>query len=105
MSVKLGHTSRSLALAVLQDIFQAGAYANLSLSKHLNESRLTPLDRRFATELVYGTVKACGTLDWILGHYVKKPLSQTDALVVNILRLGIYQLYFLDRVPDSAAVR
>ena len=104
MSIKLGHTSRSLALAVLQDIFQAGAYANLSLSKRLNDSRLTPLDRRFATELVYGTVKACGTLDWILSHYVKKPLSQTDALVVNILRLGIFQLRFLDRVPDSAAV-
>lgn len=104
MKAKLGHTSRSLALGVLQDVFRDGAYANISLSRRLNESALSPLDRRFATELVYGTVKAVATLDWILGHYIKKPLVQTDDLVVNILRLGIYQLYFLDRVPDSAAV-
>ncbi len=97
-------SSRSLALGVLQDVFVNGAYANIALSKKLNESKLSPLDRRLATELVYGSVKACGTLDWLLGHYVKKPLSQTDPLVVNILRLGMYQLYFMDKIPSSAAV-
>ena len=97
-------TARELALQVLQEVFSGGAYANLALSKHLNENHLLPVDRRFATELVYGTVKSCGTLDWMLSHYVKRPLSQTDPLVVNILRLGIYQLYFLDKIPASAAV-
>lgn len=97
-------TARELALLVLQEVFSSGAYANLALSKHLNEKPLLPVDRRFATELVYGTVKACGTLDWLLSHYVKRPLSQTDPLVTNILRLGMYQLHFLDRVPASAAV-
>lgn len=99
-----GKTARSLALMVLQDVFVKGAYANLALSKRLNDSALSPVERRFATELVYGAVKACGTIDWILGHYVKKPMSQADPLIVNILRLGIYQLYFLDKVPSSAAV-
>ena len=96
--------ARELALQILQEVFTGGAYANLSLSKHLNSAKLSPVDRRFVTELVYGTTKACGTLDWMLGHYIKKPLSQTDPLVVNILRLGLYQLLFLDKIPASAAV-
>ena len=97
-------TARELALQVLQDVFVGEAYANLALSKRLNENFLPPVERRFATELVYGAVKACGTLDWMLSHYLKRPLTQTDPLVVNILRLGLYQLHFLDRVPPSAAV-
>ncbi len=96
--------ARQVALQVLQDVFPGGAYANLALSKHLNAAKLSPVDRRFVTELVYGTTKACGTLDWMLGHYIKKPLSQTDPMVVNILRLSMYQLIFLDKIPASAAV-
>lgn len=99
-----GQTARGLALQVLQDVFSGGAYANLSLAKHLAKSELSQLDRRFATELVYGAVRACGTLDWMLSHYIKRPLSQADPLVANILRLGMYQLFFLTKVPASAAV-
>lgn len=104
MNNKPGQTARSLALTVLQDVFVSGAYANIALSKRLNEAKLSPLDRRLATELSYGAIKAYGTLDWMLGHYINRPLSQTDPLVANILRLGIFQLYFLDKIPSSAAV-
>lgn len=104
MSNKQVQTARSLALNVLQDVFVSGAYANIALSKRLNDAKLSPLDRRLATELAYGAVKAYGTLDWMIGHYIKRPLSQTDPLVANILRLGIFQLYFLDKIPSSAAV-
>lgn len=104
MSGKNIITARALAFLALQDVFGDAAYANIAMSKRLNETNLSPIDRRFATELVYGTVKACATLDWMLGHYLKRPLTQTDPLVVNILRLGMYQLQFLDKVPQSAAV-
>ena len=104
MSNNWMQSARSVALGVLQDVFVLGAYANIALSKRLNESKLSPVDRRLATELSYGAVKAYGTLDWMLGHYIKRPLSQTDPLVANILRLGIFQLYFLDKIPSSAAV-
>ena len=104
MSGKNNISARALAFLVLQDVFCDTAYANIAMSKRLNEAALSPVDRRFATELVYGTIKACATLDWMLGHYIKKPLSQTDPLVVNILRLGMYQLQFLDKIPPSAAV-
>jgi len=104
MSGKIIVSARTLAFQVLQDVLGEGAYANIALSKRLNEAKLSPVDRRFATELVYGTIKACGTLDWMVGHYLKRPLTQTDPLVVNILRLGMYQLQFLDKIPASAAV-
>ena len=104
MSGKVIVSARTLAFQVLQDVFGEGAYANIALSKRLNEAKLSPVDRRFATELVYGTIKASGTLDWMLGHYLKRPLTQTDPLVVNIMRLGMYQLQFLDKIPASAAV-
>ncbi len=104
MSGKIVVSARTLAFQVLQDVFGEGAYANIALSKRLNEANLSPVDRRFATELVYGTIKASGTLDWMLGHYLKRPLTQTDPLVVNIMRLGMYQLQFLDKIPPSAAV-
>ena len=104
MSGKNIVSARTLAFQVLQDVFGEGAYANIALSKRLNEAKLSPVDRRFATELVYGTIKASGTLDWMLGHYLKRPLSQTDPLVVNIMRIGMYQLQFLDKIPASAAV-
>ena len=88
MSGKNNISARALAFLVLQDVFCDTAYANIAMSKRLNEAALSPVDRRFATELVYGTIKACATLDWMLGHYIKKPLSQTDPLVVNILCWG-----------------
>jgi len=104
MSGKNIVSARTLAFQVLQDVFGEGAYANIALSKRLNDATLSPVDRRFATELVYGTIKASGTLDWMLGHYLKRPLTQTDPMVVNIMRLGMYQLQFLDKIPPSAAV-
>ena len=55
------------------------------------------------TELVYGAVKAGDTLDWILRRYVNRPLKKIEPMVRDILRLGIYQLFYLDKVPASAA--
>lgn len=97
-------TGRECAFLVLQEVFDKGAYANLALTKQLNAVIISPQERRFATELVYGTVKSVGTLDWILSHYMKRCVEKTDPVALNILRLGMYQLRFLDKVPDSAAV-
>ncbi len=94
--------ARELAVRTLYDIHESGAYANVALAKALRGARLSDQDRRFATELVYGTVKAGDTLDWMLSRYLTHSLQKTQPLVREILRLGIYQLFFLDRVPASA---
>ena len=95
--------ARAIALNILNEIYQEKAYANISLSRHLSKCSLSDQDRRFVTELVYGTVKAGDTLLWILKKFVSRPLGKIEPVIVNILRLGIYQIVFMDRIPASAA--
>ena len=95
--------AREFALQVIAEVKQKGAYANLVLAKELQRRSLSDQDRRFATELIYGVVKTGETLDWILGHYCTRALTKIDSPILNILCLGIYQLFFLTKIPPSAA--
>ncbi|MEG1914392.1 MAG: 16S rRNA (cytosine(967)-C(5))-methyltransferase RsmB [Acidaminococcaceae bacterium] len=96
--------ARLVALRVLNQVLNEGAYANIALNKELlNTKTLSDLDRRFATELVYGTLKAKGTLDWIIARNVSRTLKKISPVILNILRLGVFQIYFLERIPASAA--
>lgn len=96
-------SARELALKVLRAVEEEGAFANIALNRVLEKYRPGKLDRAFATELAYGTLRSLNTLDWILGHFVKKPLQSQSTVVRNILRLGVYQLLFMEKVPPSAA--
>lgn len=96
--------ARETALKVLVKIDRDGAYSNMALKESLSGGRLTERDRHFATSLVYGTLDRRYTLDYIIGCYSKIKLKKLSVYVLNILRMGIYQLKFMDRVPDSAAV-
>jgi len=95
---------RESALRILMDVESKKAYANLALSAALGENETGKLDRAFVTELVYGTLRTLNTLDWALGKHLRRPLSGLTVPVRNILRLGAYQVLFMSRVPDSAAV-
>lgn len=95
---------RAWALQVLRDVEERNAYANLALGILLDKIRPGKLDRAFTTELVYGTLRTLNTLDWVLGQYSRRPVAALSPLARNILRLGTYQILFMDRVPDSAAV-
>jgi len=61
-------------------------------------------DKGLIYALVYGVLRWRGNLDWIIGHFSKTPLNQVDPGVVNILRIGLFQIKFLSRIPVSAAV-
>ena len=95
--------ARETAVRILYEVHENGAYANVALAKALRQLDLGEQDRRFVTELVYGAVKAGGTLDWILRRYVSRPVRKIQPLVREILRLGLYQIFYLDKVPASAA--
>lgn len=95
--------AREVAAKVLQAVHEQGAYANVALVQELRRNKLTETDRRFATELSYGAVKAGDTLDWILRRYVNRPLKKIPSMIREILRLGMYQIFYMDRVPPSAA--
>lgn len=92
-------TPRAVAAAALVRI-DAGAYANLVLPSLLAASGLERRDRAFTTELVYGTTRMRRACDWLIGRFVDRPL---EAEVRAVLRLGAYQLAFLD-TPAHAAV-
>ena len=95
---------RLLAVKALADINRKGAYANIVLQQYISQSHMEDLDRRFFTELVYGVVRRKNYLDAIIVHLAKRPLNKLSSLVVEILRLGIYQIIYMDKVPHSAAV-
>ena len=81
-----------------------GAYADLVLDTLLNRSRLEGRDRRLVTELVYGTLRLQGRLDFALEQFCDQPLARLQPEVLRLLRLGAYQLLELDRIPAHAAV-
>ena len=97
-------TSRELALQVIQEVNVSGAYSNIALAKAINNNELSDLDRRFLTELVYGTLKAGRTLEWIIEQYSSRPMSKIPQVIRMILQIGAFQLFFLSKVPPSAAV-
>lgn len=100
----MNNTSRSLAYEVLYEVIENGAYANLLLDKALFSSTLTPIDKKFATEIVYGTIKYLRHLDHVLSFYVKRDLKITDHSARIILEMSAYQMLFMDRVPSHAVI-
>ena len=104
MTMHDAQNPRELALLVLDEIYERGAYANLALNKALRGNGLSSLDRKLCTELVYGTVKTTGTLDWYLCRVINRPFRKMAPRLRTILRMGAYQILYLERIPDSAAV-
>ncbi len=94
---------RVVALDALRAVREQDAYANLVLPGLLAARKLDGRDAAFATELVYGTLRALGTYDAILGDCVDRPLDKLDPLVLDVLRLGTHQL-LATRIGDHAAV-
>ncbi len=97
---------RSIAYEVLTAVDERGSYADRALDARLRRrgAGLPDRDRRLATELVYGTLRRRGSLDRCLRPFLRRPLERLDPEILRILRLGAYQILFLDRVPDHAAV-
>jgi len=90
---------------VLERVEVGGAYANRALSAALDRATaLSPEDRGLATELVYGVLRRRARIDRALSPLATSGLDRLDARVLIALRVGAYQILFLDRVPAYAAV-
>ena len=94
---------RNIALQSLIEICKDNGYSNIVVSQAIKRYHFPDRDRRFYTELVYGTVRQLNYLDWIIASLSKRKLKQLDPICLAILRMGLYQLFCLDKVPDSAA--
>ena len=93
---------RLTALNILQDVTRSDAYASLALGKRLRESKLNQRDRDLVSGLVYGTLEKRIALDYFLDKRLDRP--DVESVARDILRMGAYQILYLDRIPDSAAV-
>ena len=96
-----GMASRRIALKVLREVIEEGAYASLALDKALQGGGLNAADRRLVSRLVYDTLDHLEYLDWMLSQVMAR--EDTDIKLRNILRLGACQLLVEDRIPESAA--
>ncbi|MGD1930516.1 MAG: 16S rRNA (cytosine(967)-C(5))-methyltransferase [Leptolyngbyaceae cyanobacterium] len=95
--------ARQLAFDALKEIYRGG-FADVVLHRLLHQRRLSAVDRPFATELVYGTVRRQRTLDALIDQLGKRAAHQQPLDLRIVLHLGLYQLRFLTQVPESAAV-
>lgn len=97
-------SARRAAFDLLREIEKNSAYSNLALSACLRQGQFAPRDAALVSALVYGVLERRLTLDYILGKYLSKPVEKTRMDVLILLRLGAYQIVFLDKIPVSAAV-
>lgn len=98
--------AREVALKILFKIDTESGYSNLVLDEYLDKYRekLSKKDINLISEIVYGSVSLKLTIDTIIQKYSKIKLKKMSNWVINILRIGAYQILFLDKIPKSAAV-
>jgi 16S rRNA (cytosine967-C5)-methyltransferase len=97
-----GQNPRQIAAAVLQQRRPGGSFTEDLLERTLAPNRLSPVDRALCQELVYGVVRWQVALDWLIAR--KTDDREQKPGLQNLLRLGLYQIFWLDRIPAHAAV-
>ena len=96
--------ARTTALSALIAVRRQNAWADGALKEYIARDRLSRRDAALAARLVYGVVQNRLLLDFDLAQVVSSPLAKLQPVVLDILRLGAYQILFLDKIPVSAAV-
>lgn len=96
--------ARFFAFRILQDIERTDAMADEAINRALAAAHIDSRDRALTVELVYGVLRHRGTLDWRLNHVSDRPMERLPLPIRTVLRLGAYQLLYLERIPASAAV-
>ena len=96
-------TPRYAAVLSLNSSFKSGKFVNLELDSTIKKYGFTDKDKSFYTRLLYGTVERNITLDYIISLLSDVKDDKIEPLVRCILETGLYQIFYMDRVPDSAA--
>ncbi|MCA8992073.1 MAG: methyltransferase domain-containing protein [Planctomycetaceae bacterium] len=97
-------TSRELAYDAILAFEKRGVFVSRTLDRLFEQSNIPVLERRLATDLACSTIRRQATLDTVLSAYCSRPLGELDPGVHLILRMGINQILFFDRIPSHAAV-
>lgn len=96
--------ARKLAVKALINVENTGAYSNLTLSKIFEGADITGADKALATAIFYGVLDRKITIDYIISQYIKTPISKISSYTLQNLRVAFYQILYMDKIPQSAAV-
>lgn len=97
------HDLRNISLNLINSVINDKKFVNIALSDYFElNNELDKTERAFITRLVTGTIEQLILIDYVIGKFVKTPLKKLRPSVLNILRMSVYQLLFMDSVPDRA---
>ena len=96
--------AREAAYVTLQRTFGSRSYSNIELDNAIKKYSLDGVERSFFTALYYGVIEKKLTLDYIISQFSERPIDEIDPNVLIVLEMGVYQLEFMDKIPESAAV-
>ncbi|WIV10803.1 16S rRNA (cytosine(967)-C(5))-methyltransferase RsmB [Proteiniborus sp. MB09-C3] len=94
---------REIAVKILGEINEEKAYSNISITRNINEG-ISNLDESLIREMVYGVIENKLLIDWVIMQFSKVKIKKIAPIIKEILRIGVYQILFMDKIPDSAAV-
>ena len=100
----MSKSARQIAYEILLKIETEQAFSNLAIDSAVKMYNSDSTDCAFISRLVYGVTERKITLDYVISQHLTKPLKKTKPEILTILRLGAYQLLFMDKIPQSAAV-
>ncbi len=95
---------RKIAFDVISRVLYEDAYSAIAINSAVKENQLNSLDASFLSALVYGVLERKLTLEYIIRQYSSVRIKKIENKTLIVLYLGVYQLAFMDKVPDSAAV-
>ena len=97
--------TRETAFQVIYKVLEEGEHSHVVLRQVLNQEKdAEKRDRAFVTRLVEGTLERLITIDYMLNQVSKTPVKKMKPVIRTVLRLSVYQLFFMDSVPDSAGL-
>lgn len=95
---------RKLAVKALCRVESDNAYSNIALNSLLKEYELSKEDKALCTSLFYGVLDRKITLDYVLKNFISSGFNKIKPFTLNVLRTAVYQIMYMDKIPDSAAV-
>ncbi|MGA1875187.1 MAG: 16S rRNA (cytosine(967)-C(5))-methyltransferase RsmB [bacterium] len=97
-------SARGIAVEILSRIDEEKAYSDILLAEALKDTPLSQQDKRLVTMLVYGVLRQRNQVDWFIENVAVQPITDLSSSMKAILRSGVYQLLFLNRIPASAVI-
>jgi 16S rRNA (cytosine967-C5)-methyltransferase len=96
--------ARLVAVSTLYDMEIKNSYSNIKINENFIKYDLSSIDRSFATEIIYGTIRWKLRIDYLIQKNIQIRIDELSKWVLVCIRTAIYQIFFMDKVPEFAAV-